>query len=147
MAVARCSHCDMNYPKDIDPCPMCEKPTWVDKSEDADWDGDWRATVESFHKRHIEGNPIPNADIPVVTKGDRYFVAASLLKESGYWHVHEDSVLLIRGKFYEVEGMIYRNSDTPSWWIEPVSVSTKDIPVMSDTEYADLEERRGIRPW
>lgn len=124
---------------------MCGKPTWEDKSEDADWDPDWRATVERWKKRHIEGNPIPNADVPVVTKEGRYFVADALLKDSGYFDVGADSVLLIRGKFYEVVGPIFKDSEAPSWWIEQVAVSTKDVPVMSALEYDDLETKRGLR--
>lgn len=144
----RCSHCQIDYPDDKTTCSVCGEPTWYHNGKH---DLKWREEVEKLTKQHKPGQPIPNAQVPVVKKDGRTFVADELMQQAGYTNLTSGSIVQVNGLYYEVYGAVKDHLDAPDsplgWWIELVQTMDNDFPypVLTEHEYKELETRRGLR--
>ena len=144
MAYRRCSPCDLDLPNDKESCPVCAGEAWYVR--DGLHDPNWRKRADSLLRRPKPGERIPNAQIEIVERDSRLFVAEANLEEGGYFNVAAGSIVQIRGEYYEIVGPMFKHSDTPSYWLEKVMVGELEVdhPVLSDWEYAKLERKRGL---
>lgn len=145
---ARCTDCDLYLPYDREICPGCGGKTWEFVGKD--FDEDWPERVEEIKNRWRPGNPLPDINRGKIVKyKGNYFIADKLLRKFGYLDVDTDSIVLVGGKHYEVDGRI-EDEESPGWWIKEVKPEEEfnDLPTLSVYEYDSLQKRRirGYRP-
>lgn len=139
---ARCSKCDLNLPYDQSTCPGCKVETYI--NEGTDFDQDWKVMVEGIRNAWEPGKPLPNVDTGKLIKFQGHlFIADRLLRQFGYLDVGTDSVLLLGGKYYEVNGAI-KNGEVPGWWICEVTSEQEfgSLLTLSNYDYETLQEKR-----
>ncbi len=148
MSARRCSTCDVNYPDEDthEICLGCNAETWRMGKEDT-WDEDWPAKVDLLNKQaRVKSGPIPSVETQLFRYKDRLWIAEQLLTNEGYLP-ESLGIVRINDDFYELSG--YRGGEIPSWWIEKVEqeFAFAHLKVMSASEYAELELKRGLRSW
>lgn len=130
---ARCSPCDLNFPRDQGTCWACDKPTWL--ADDEDFPKDWKALASARRRLLKPGSPIPNiTDAVTPAIGNRLFVADRLLREAGY-EPETGVIVCIRDQFYELVG-VYNKTDATTgggWILDEVDPEAEfaDLPVLA----------------
>jgi hypothetical protein len=122
---------------------LCEEELWV--IDDELHDPDWEAQVDEGLASRVPVGEVKDADFNIVVADGWHFARKSLVKKS-FPHATTGSIIKVRGDFYEIGGPIFVDTDTESWWLEPIDLDQKiDVPVLSDWEYEQLEVARGRR--
>jgi hypothetical protein len=115
---------------------------WTYIDDGVDYDPNWMEVVEAIKNRWVPGKPLPNVTTGKLVRFQGHlFVADIMLRKFGYLDIEDDSVILIDGKYYEVNGKVH-DGKTEGWWIEEVQGDLDNLPVLSEAEYEGLERKR-----
>lgn len=152
--VYRCSKCDVNYPtyKEHLKCEVCGNDTWETTWKDG-FDDDWREKVQALQfstPRPTYMGELPDVHVTIMRHEGKLWVTHQSLINEGYRYLEDFGIVKIDGEFYELQGHVGKEQGLiagGAWWIEPVPVegAFDKLPVLSDLQYAELEEARGLR--
>ena len=158
MACYRCSNCSIDFPthEQFARCLACDEVTSYFSDIDADklWNEKVIAIMDARTGESMMATPlpIPNVDAPITFYSDRDWIPHEDLIKAGYRCLEDFQVVRIRNRFYELQAHIGRTLTHGirggAWWVEQIDPDvTYDLPVLSEAEYAILEEQRGAKPF
>lgn len=121
----RCTMCSVQYPPNMEKCPICGQITWGMRKSGPDTD--WRDKVSRAlgdaeeEQQKIAYAPQHPSDLEIAFHIDagKMWVPHAVLIDSGYSLLEDGSVVFINNRFYELQGYSYSRK---MWWVEEFEV-------------------------